>query len=50
MFRLVRTAVLLLIAFGVGIKVEQSNARAACETAQGVWSSGLCLVGETAND
>jgi len=50
MFRLIRTAFLVLIAFVVGTMYERFNTRAACEAAPGTWSSGICMKSESAND
>ena len=45
MFRPIRTAILLLVAFAAGQLVAQSKMRTACADLSGDWDNGLCIGG-----
>ncbi|MEM8536840.1 MAG: hypothetical protein AAGF56_03160 [Pseudomonadota bacterium] len=43
MFRLLRTLILVLIAFVAGVLYERSGSRAICEGGGGLWIEDICV-------
>ncbi|MEX0340024.1 MAG: hypothetical protein AB3N11_13410 [Arenibacterium sp.] len=50
MLRLVRTIVLLMIAFVAGLLFERDRVQTACTAAAGEWRAGTCLGSEISHD
>jgi hypothetical protein len=50
MFRLLRTLILVMIAFVAGVLYERNNARETCAAGGGLWLLDICIGPEYTND
>ncbi len=50
MFRLLRTLILVMVAFVAGMLHERQGQQTACESGGGLWIEDICLAAEMIND
>ena len=50
MFRLLRSLILMIVAFVAGMLVERSNTSDTCLAAGGNWDTPICFMTESANE
>ncbi|MEM8731082.1 MAG: hypothetical protein AAGF79_14315 [Pseudomonadota bacterium] len=50
MFRLLRLAILLAVAFVAGVLFERDRAGSACAEQDGLWQNGLCMALESPHE
>ncbi|XOY56815.1 MAG: hypothetical protein ACMUJK_03555 [Rhodobacterales bacterium] len=50
MFRLLRTFILVMVAFVAGMMYERQGQQGICENGGGLWVSNICLAAEMINE
>ncbi len=50
MFRLLRTFILVMVAFVAGMMYERQGQQDICENGGGLWVANICLAAEMIND